>query len=42
MSNATYTRYVTKLLGYHADGLISKQDLQRGLRRARKSLEKWA
>lgn len=40
MSNATYTSLVKHLLNHHAVGLINKQDLYRGLRKARRALEK--
>jgi hypothetical protein len=40
MSNATYTSLVKYLLNYHAAGLIDKQNLYRGLRKARRALEK--
>ncbi len=40
MSNPTYTMVVKHLLDYHAHKLIDKGQLYRGLRRARKSLEK--
>lgn len=38
MNSKTYTAYVTKLLGYHSAGLLGKQDLCRGLRKARRLL----
>lgn len=40
MNTETYASYVKKMLDYAAYGLITKADLYRGLRRARKSLEK--
>lgn len=40
MANQTYTSVVKYLLNNHAAGLIDKDQLYRGLRRARKSLEK--
>ena len=39
MNKETYTSYVTKLLGYHSAGLISKTHLCRGLRKARRLLK---
>lgn len=39
MNSKTYTAYVTKLLGYHSAGLISKTHLCRGLRKARRLVE---
>lgn len=40
MSNATYTSIVKHLLNHHANGLIDKANLYKGLRRARLMLEK--
>lgn len=40
MSNPTYTSMVKYLLGQHAGGAIDKDQLYRGLRKARKNLEK--
>ena len=39
MNKETYTSYVTKLLGYHSAGLVTKADLCRGLRKARRLLK---
>lgn len=39
MNSKTYTAYVTKLLGYHSAGLVTKADLCRGLRKARRLLK---
>ena len=40
MKPTTYTMVVKHLLDYHAHKLIDNGQLYRGLRRARKSLEK--